>query len=230
MQGHVSGVFRGSCGLKKTLGSLFADGCGCIPTFLAVWPDVSQHWSLQAVGWGKVSVPKCWPSGELMLMYIPWGLCHPCTCPHSEPKPIPAYPGDSVRPAARSGPGSYGVTALLWVPMHGKICVLPLRVESLFSLVLWSPCDQPHWPSMPNALGFLLPMPEPRFGRLKPLTPVGELLWYNYCPFCGSPTQELDYTTKAPLQLSCYGFFFVFVCRISFLVGSSLFCQWLFSS
>ena len=36
MQGHVSGVFRGSCGLKKTLGSLFADGCGCVPTFLAV--------------------------------------------------------------------------------------------------------------------------------------------------------------------------------------------------
>ena len=31
-----------------------ADGWGCVPTLLVVWPDVSQHWSLQAVGWGQV--------------------------------------------------------------------------------------------------------------------------------------------------------------------------------
>ena len=39
-----------------------------------------------------------------------------------------------------------------------------------------------------------------------------------------------DYIMKAPLLLSHRGFFFVFGCKISFLVGSSLFCQWLFSS
>ena len=37
-------------GLRKSLDSMFADGCGCIPTLFVVWPEESQHWSLQAVG------------------------------------------------------------------------------------------------------------------------------------------------------------------------------------
>ena len=44
------GVFRGSCGLRKTLGSLSADGWGCVLTVLVVWSEASRHWSLQAVG------------------------------------------------------------------------------------------------------------------------------------------------------------------------------------
>ena len=41
---------RGSCGLRKSLGSVFADGQGCVPTLLVVWPEASQHWILQATG------------------------------------------------------------------------------------------------------------------------------------------------------------------------------------
>lgn len=52
------GVFGDGCGLKKTLGSLSADEQGCVPTPLVVWPEPSQHWSLQVVGWGQISVPK----------------------------------------------------------------------------------------------------------------------------------------------------------------------------
>ena len=52
------GMFRGICALRMTLGSLSANGWGCVPTLLVVWPEVSQHLSLQAVRWGQVSVPK----------------------------------------------------------------------------------------------------------------------------------------------------------------------------
>ena len=43
-------VFRGGFGLRMTLGGLSADELGYIPTLRVVWPEVSQHWSLQAVG------------------------------------------------------------------------------------------------------------------------------------------------------------------------------------
>ena len=49
-QGHVKDVFRGGCGLRKSFGSLSADGWACIPSLLVVWPEASQDWSLQAVG------------------------------------------------------------------------------------------------------------------------------------------------------------------------------------
>ena len=55
-------VFRGGCGLRTTLGSLSTDRWGS--TLLVVWPEVSQHWSLQAVRWGQLSVPK-WPPGRV---------------------------------------------------------------------------------------------------------------------------------------------------------------------
>ena len=37
--------------LRKMLSSLSADGWGCLLALLVVWPEVSQHWSLQAFGW-----------------------------------------------------------------------------------------------------------------------------------------------------------------------------------
>ena len=36
--------------LGKTLGGLSPDGLGCVPALLVVWPEVSQHWTLQTVG------------------------------------------------------------------------------------------------------------------------------------------------------------------------------------
>ena len=38
--------------LIDTLSLLSAFGWSCVPTLLVVWPEVTQHWSLQAVWWG----------------------------------------------------------------------------------------------------------------------------------------------------------------------------------
>ena len=137
-----SGVFRGGGTLRMTLSSLSDDGWGCALTLLVVWPEVSQHWRLQAVGWGQVLVPKWQTPAELTLMNIPWGLCQQCPCLHSEPELTPISPGDLPRPASGFGPGSYGVTALPWVPVHVKSCVHLPRVKSLFPPVLCSSCTQ----------------------------------------------------------------------------------------
>ena len=37
------GVIRGDCVPGVSLGSLFTDGWGCIPTQFVVWPGASQH-------------------------------------------------------------------------------------------------------------------------------------------------------------------------------------------
>ena len=58
-------LLLGSCLFRTTLSRLSADGWGCVPTLLVVWPE-SQHWSLQAVGWGQVLVRKQQPPRGLM--------------------------------------------------------------------------------------------------------------------------------------------------------------------
>ena len=46
---------RGSIGFRKSL--ITAGNWGCILPCWAIWPEVFQNWSLQAVGWGQVFVP-----------------------------------------------------------------------------------------------------------------------------------------------------------------------------
>ena len=70
-------------------------------------------------------------------------------------------------------------------------------------------------------------MPDPQAGEsdMGLRTIVGKAMLYNF-PVCGSPTQhvwDLKYIVKVSLLPSHCGFFFVFVCRIAFLEGSSLF-------
>ena len=151
-----------------------------VPTLLIAWPEASQHWSLQAVGWGQFSVPKWQPLGELMPMCFPWSLYHQCPCLHSQPQSTHTSPGDLPRPAGSSGSVSYGVTALPWVLVHMKTCAWPLRVESV------SPRPAQILHSSPAGLqnqvlwGHLLLMPDPQTGEpdmgLRTLTPVGEPL------------------------------------------------------
>ena len=75
-----------------------------------------------------------------------------------------------------------------------RACVYPLKVESLFPLVLWSPFSQTHWPSTPSYLGPspLDATPPPlAWGAshgLRTLTPIRELLQYIYSAVCGSLT------------------------------------------
>ena len=137
-----SGVFRGGCGLRKILGSLSADGWGCVPTLLVVWLEASQHWSLQTVWWGRVLVSRWWPPGELTPMSISQFLCQQCLYPHSEPQPHPTFSGIPSRPAGRPGPGSYEVTAFflgpsahetLCAPSKSGVSVSPSPVEVLQS-------------------------------------------------------------------------------------------------
>ena len=49
-------VSRGGCGLRKSSGSFSVDWWGRVQTLSVVWPEAPQHRSLQAVGWGHVSV------------------------------------------------------------------------------------------------------------------------------------------------------------------------------
>ena len=48
-----SGVFWGVCDLIMILGSLSANGCGCVPVLLVVWHGLSSLvacWSLSGAG------------------------------------------------------------------------------------------------------------------------------------------------------------------------------------
>ena len=141
--GAVSrGMSRAGCGFRKSLGSLSADGWGCVPTQLAAWPEASQHWSLQAVGWSQVLVPKCQPLGEFTHMHALRYTCHQCLCPQGGPQPPPVSPGGPPKPAGRSGLGSYHSTAFalgpsahenLCAPFKSEVSISPSPVELLQS-------------------------------------------------------------------------------------------------
>ena len=106
-------------------------------------------------------------------------------------------PGDPPRPASRSGPGSYEVTAFFpWGPcVHKTLCVpskswvsvSPSPVELLRSNPI---CIQSQmlW-------GILLLMPDPQAGvpdvGLRTLAPMEKPLWFNYFPVCGLLTQQV---------------------------------------
>ena len=94
--------------------------------------------------------------------------------------------GDLPRPAGNSGPGSCGVSAFALGPG-----VRPPRVKSLFPPILWSSCSRAPLAFKVNCCGYSSSWCwTPRHSvELRALTPVGKLLWYNYSPVCGSPTQ-----------------------------------------
>ena len=121
---------------------LLMDTAVCPPCCCSTWGNPAlEPWS---VGWDQVLVPKWQSYRERTLSNNTWGFCHHGPCPHSEPQPIPPFLGDPPRPAVRSSPGSYGVTALPWVPVHVKLCVHPPRVESLCPPVCETPAFKPH--------------------------------------------------------------------------------------
>ena len=100
-----------NCVLRKTLSSLSADGWGCVPALLVVWPEASQHWSLQAVGWGQVLERKWQPPGGLKPMSSPQDYQRQYLCPRSEPQHPAASTGVPPVLAGRSGPVFYEITA-----------------------------------------------------------------------------------------------------------------------
>ena len=168
------------------------------------------------------SCPWIFPQDSATRVLVPqWATADPC---------LPR------RHAAHSGPGSYGITALPWVPGH---------VKPVCTLQEWSP----HFPSpaellhsspaglQSQMLWELLLMPdiqagEPHMG-LKTLTPVEEPLRYNYFRVCGSPTWRV---WGLIILRKCPSYHLVVASSLSldveylFLsVVSSLFCRCLFS-
>lgn len=152
------------------------------------------------------------------------------SCPYSESQPTPPSPGNPAKPVGRSGPDSCGVTALPWDRIHVKPCVCSLRMESLFTQGLWSYCTQDPLVFRAKCSG--------RSSSWCQTLMLGNLVWgselsllWEYVSdtvifqFVGYPPSRCgiySYHQSAPLA-HC-GIFFVFGCKIVFLVVASLFC------
>ena len=141
---------------------------------------------------------------EYSLVSLP-----PVSLSHSEPQPPPASPGVPPRPAGRSGPHSYEVSAF----SPGSRCTQDL-VSALqeWSFCLLQSCGVPvikaHWPSNQMLWGLFLPMQDHQAGEpdagLRTLSPLGVPLRYNYFPICGLPTQwlwDLSFLQMCPSYL-----------------------------
>ena len=67
-------VFGDVCELIMVLGSLSANGWGCVPVLLVVWHRVSStDWSLLVFEWSWVLALRWRSLGELSLIDITWG-------------------------------------------------------------------------------------------------------------------------------------------------------------
>ena len=136
--------------------------CSCPVGCLA---EASQHWSLQAVGWGQVFVSKRQPPGHLIqrvLSSISVTSVLVPTVNHSHP----LLPQNTPRPAGRSALGSYEVAAFSLGPgAHKTLCAL-----QEWSFYFPQSCGvlaiKPHWPSKPNALGAPPPNARPPDWRI----------------------------------------------------------------
>ena len=69
-----SGVFWGVCDLILILGSLSANGWGCVPVlFVSCLAWGVQHWSLLIIGWSWVLALRWRSLGECSPIDIMWG-------------------------------------------------------------------------------------------------------------------------------------------------------------
>ena len=58
------GMSRGGYGLRRCLGSLSANGCGCVPTLTFVWPEASLEPVAVGPGLGSNDPSKMSASSE----------------------------------------------------------------------------------------------------------------------------------------------------------------------
>ena len=222
-QGWAKGHVYRALGSGRLYAVCPADGWCCVPALLVVWPEVSQHWSPQAVGWGQVLVRKLQPPWGLTPMSTPQNCCPHCLCPCSEAQLQPASTGDSPILAGKSGSVSYEVTAIFptsWCT-RDLVCAFQGGVSVSSSPVefLWS---NPTGLQSQILWGLLLLLPDPQSGE-----PVWgselSLLWEKFWgiiifQFVGCPLACIgfDFIMIAPLLPYCCGFFFVFACRVFF--------------
>ena len=144
------GMFIVSCELSTTLGILFALSWGCIPVLLVVCSEGLRTRACILLGGARSWRQNGSLLGELTQVSILWGPRHQCPCPHSELQPNPAPLHSSWGPSKTrggSGPGSFGITALCWIPVHSP------RVESLSPPVLWHSRTQASLPFKVRCVG-----------------------------------------------------------------------------
>ena len=107
-------------------------------------------------------------------------LCHQCPFIYIEPQLTPASQGDPPRHEGRS---ILGISACetLCVLFKSRVSVSPSPVEFPYL----SPIGLQSW----MLCGLLLLMPDTQAGETdmwpRTLTPLGDLLQYNYFPVCG---------------------------------------------
>ena len=118
--------------LSKALIQSSADGWGCVPSLLVVWPEVTQSWVYGH--YGRVN-------GDLQKDLHQGGTSEPGPC--DESLPTHASTGDPPTLAGSFGSVSCGVTApFLWLLVCTRFCLCPPRLESLFPSVLWKSYNQ----------------------------------------------------------------------------------------
>ena len=175
------------CACGKGVFRQTADGWGCIPTQIIVWPEDSQPW------WVGPDFSKMATSKGAHIDDYSWDLCLKCLSPtasHSHPL---FSPGDPLKTAVRSDPDSYGIPALPWDPLNMKAYVHLSRMESPFPPVPWSSFAQV--PLAVNAKYSGAPPLDARSSGVgtwcETQDSVGESLWYSYFPICGLLTQQV---------------------------------------
>ena len=141
-------ISRRGCGLRTPLGSLSADGLGCIPTLLIVWPEAFQHWSLQAVGPAVMLMnqSRCHPPKRVHTDKYSQYLSATSVCVHkvSHGYPHLTSPGDPPRLAGVAQVLRKFTAFAPWFQCprdFPSVCMPPI-MESLFTPVLGSSCSQ----------------------------------------------------------------------------------------
>lgn len=152
----VGRAFLGMCleaaVLRKSWNNVSADQWECVPTQFFVWPEVSQHWRLQAFRWGWVFVPKYQVLEEAPQVSVFQYVHQQCLCPQDGPHPPPASPEDT--PKIRSGfdSGYYPVTAFALGPYAPEIlCALFKSEVSYFFQSCGGFAVKFHWLPRPKS-------------------------------------------------------------------------------
>ena len=193
-------------------------------------PEASQHWSLQAFGWGNVLVRKWWP----------WeGSCQrvlPGTRATDVFVPVVSYrchqPPQKTFQYQQVGMTQTPMRSLLFplVLVCMRSCVCPPRVEFLFPPVWWNSYAQ-------TLLTFKATCSEgvsshyqtPRLGNLM----WGSEFWLLSESLCDITISQFEGAHLVSMGFVFYQWLcllyhlivvaFVFGCRISLLIGSSVF-------
>ena len=153
------GSHSGGQGLAgKAFLQLSADAWGCAPS-LVVWPEVTHPGICWLCGRVNGDLHGAYAKGCLPGLLLP-------VCPCDEPVLARASTGDPLTLAGGFGSVSCGITVSF---LCARLCLCPLRLESLFLPVLWRSYSQ-----IPLAFKAEFPGDSQ---SLCPIPRLGSLMW-----------------------------------------------------